>query len=117
MRYKKLKGRLATTPVKQSVDVMATNPQLILLEEKIRDLENRFDLYVGQYGMTHKHPGRISLRTPLAILDREIEQTVKMVVTQQQVSNNPKHRQLYLMFITAAADAEALNKQITATQN
>ena len=112
LRARKLQERLEETPERQSLDVTAKNPELDELEKKQRSLKDQIDVYIQQYGMTEKHPDLISLRAQVAAISKAVAVTSKTVVTEQHLSNNPKHRELDVLLTSTSAEAEALDRQV-----
>lgn len=111
-RVRELRARLHTTPEKQSLDVTAPNPEIARRRDRKRELERQLGMFLGQFGMTERHPDLLNLRLRIDGLEAEIQSLDKVVVTEKHVSDNPKHRELDLMLATAVADGEAFENQV-----
>ncbi|MAE66687.1 MAG: hypothetical protein CMJ18_20665 [Phycisphaeraceae bacterium] len=106
-----LEQRLAATPKTHSTDVTAPNPELVRIEKKKQDLEAQAERFVDQMGMTDRHPALINLRQRIAEIDRDLDRTMRTVVTEQHVSNNPKFHEFELLLTAATADADGFDKE------
>ncbi len=112
VRVQKLRESLEETPVTEAMDVTAPNPELKELLRKRTALEEQATSWTSQLGMTELHPDMIALRAQVVSLTRQIGETDGLVVTEQHVSANPKHRQLDVMLADAVAEAEALENRV-----
>ena len=115
IKAEKLRESLQRTPPTVPTYVKSRNPERDRLERELAKLRAVLNTYVAVRKMRDEHPDLIDLRDQIGALQLKLARTPAEVVTQEEVAKNPKYADLDVMLTQAAAEAEALQRQWTAS--
>ncbi len=111
LKEESLRHSLEMTPATSPSILTSRNPELTRLETRLRELEAELALYTGVYKMTDKHPDLLALREQIDAVKTQISKTEQEVVTQKQISLNPKRAEIELLIAGVVAEREALDAE------
>lgn len=106
-----LEEELARTPETVPHVVRGRNPDKLRIQEKIRQAENELSRSVTVLKMTERHPDLVALRTQIAALERELQETPDDIVLETQHLRNTKRNELELRLAIARAETHGLEMQ------
>jgi uncharacterized protein involved in exopolysaccharide biosynthesis len=92
--------------------VHGKNPELIRLEKKLDELQDKIRDFTITKRMTEKHPEVVALRQQQVELEEKIASTEASVVTSTEEHPNPKRAEIELALTSANAERDALQEQI-----
>jgi uncharacterized protein involved in exopolysaccharide biosynthesis len=116
LRLAAIKKQLAETPSTTPSTVKERNPELIRLDNKHRELKEQLASFLGVYKMTDQHPDLITLREQIAAVQNQMAQLDQEVVTQTELTVNPRRAELELMAASAQAERDSRVAQVTALE-
>jgi len=111
LKVDRIGEQLDTTPTTSDSVVHGTNPELKILEDELRELEAKHQLYTGVYKMTEKHPDLIALRQQITSVRARIAKTPRQVVKETHVTTNDKRDVLEMRHTDVETEYQALNQQ------
>lgn len=111
MRIDALRQMADTSPQTLPRVITMRNPQIDLLEGKMREFKSKMDVYVNTYKMTEKHPDLVALKEQMAATELEIQSTPAEIVTQKQVGANPNRENIEMHLSQDTASLQAIDKQ------
>lgn len=116
LRIKALEDSFASTEKVTPSIVTERNPEVLQLEQRLRDLRKSESQFVNEFKMKEKHPDLVSLRLDIEQLAKTISQLPANVVTQERLDNNPQYSQMSLMLTQARVEKEAFAASVKTAQ-
>jgi hypothetical protein len=116
LKVKALTDSFADTKKVTPSVITEANPDLVKLQDRLRELRGTENKYVNFLKMKPKHPDLITLREDIAHVQATIAITPSQVVTQQRLDSNPQYGQMNLMLTQAKVEKEAATKAVQVAQ-
>ncbi|MEX0774097.1 MAG: hypothetical protein WD042_00135 [Phycisphaeraceae bacterium] len=111
-----LRQALAATSETSPSFITSKNPDLSALEDQLRRMRDQLSTSHNVLKMTDKHPDVVDLRVQIQTVESQLSELPREVVTQKQVSVNPRRAELELLISNATAQEQSLGRQIKALE-
>jgi len=112
IRRRSLREAIESEPATLPSILHGQNPELLRLQSKMDQLNDRIRERIDTQHMTEQHPEVITLRESQVALQAQIDSTEKNVVTATQDHPNPKRADLELSLTNADAERAAIKEQV-----
>jgi len=112
VRVRNLRQAISETPATVPEIITAPNPELIRLNDKLRQINEKITQYTEVLKMRAAHPDLIALSQRVASLQDTIDKTDKTIVAQELLKANPKLAELELQLTRTEGEEEAFLRQI-----
>lgn len=96
--------------------VKERNPELIRLEDKLRELQNNYRTAVSVNKMTERHPDVQDLKTQIADVQNKISTTETEVVTRKTVASNGRFEEMKLALNQAIVRQNSIADELAQVQ-
>lgn len=114
LRVQTLQQSLQQTPEQVPTIVHGRNPELDRLDAQRRELMKQLRQYTTEFMMTDAHPDVINTRAQIAAIEKAMAQTDAEIVTERQLTANPKRAELELQLAEAMGLQRAYSEQMAA---
>ena len=114
LQLESLQKNLENTPASIPTQVTGRNPERADVELRIRQVENKLSDALGTLKMTDRHPDVVAMRQLISDLRTQLTELPEEVVTQKQVTVNPRRSELETLIARTNAEFESLSRQVIA---
>jgi protein tyrosine kinase modulator len=112
VRVENLREAIAETPPTIPEIITAPNPQLVRLNDKMRELNEQVAQYTDVLKMRPAHPDLIAINQRVIDLQAVIDKTDKTIVAQEQLKTNPKLAELEIQLTKTQGEQEGYTRKI-----
>jgi len=112
VRVENLRKAIDQTPATVPVIITAPNPELLRLNDKMRQLNEQNSQYIDVLKMRAAHPDLIAISQRIDDLQAVIDKTDKTIVAQEQLKANPKLAELEIQLTKTQGEQEGYSRKI-----